>query len=149
MKVHSQRERKFKCEIEDCQKIFLIKNHLENHNKIVHEFKLERKFACKSCSKSFKSQSNLRTHEAVHNEKCFLCRFCDKTFLRSQDVKIHEHIHKKEKSFICKKCEKSFKQQSNLIEHVKKVLSFVILHQKNSELQCILRLSGPSNVETF
>lgn len=119
-KIHQPRERNFKCQVENCEKIFFTQNHLENHTETVHKC-LDRNFICSTCSKSFKTSNNLQTHEAVHSERCFLCRFCDKTFTRSQDVKVHEKIHNDEKSFKCKQCDGEFKQQSNLIEHVKRV----------------------------
>lgn len=147
-KVHSQRARDFKCEIKGCEKTFLNKTHLENHHKVVHDANLERNFICTLCSKSFKSQSNLRTHEAVHSDKCFLCRFCDKTFSRSQDVKIHERVHKDEKFFSCEQCKKSFKQQSNLIEHVKKV-RLIVSRVYRFLIQLLSLIPGPQASQTL
>lgn len=119
-KTHISRDRNFICQVKNCGRKFFTQHHLDSHIATVHECE-ERKFLCKICNKTFKTQNNLQTHEVVHNdEKSFLCRFCDKTFIRSQDVKVHENIHKDEKSYKCKQCEREFNQQSNLIEHVKR-----------------------------
>lgn len=116
MKTHQDREKSFAC---DCGSKFLTENHLRNHKFTVHQ--CERLFVCEICSKTFKTLSNLETHQVIHSEKSFLCRFCDKTFSRLQDIRIHEKIHKNIKDFICNECDKSFTQQSNLLNHVKTV----------------------------
>lgn len=115
-KTHQDRKKNFAC---DCGLKFLTENHRKKHRFTVHQS--ERLFVCEICSKTFKTLSNLETHQAAHLEKSFLCRFCEKTFSRLQDIRIHEKIHKNLKDFKCSDCEKSFTQQSNLLSHVKAV----------------------------
>ena len=76
MKHHSEPE--FKCNFEGCQKGFISKLLLNNHQKIHLG---QRDHMCQFCVKSFFSANHLRRHIAVSHEKvrvnCFVenCRF--------------------------------------------------------------------------
>ncbi|KAL7023230.1 hypothetical protein ACKWTF_012523 [Chironomus riparius] len=86
MKHHQEPE--FKCEIDGCNKGFITKLLLANHQKI-HTG--QRDFMCHLCEKSFYSANHLRRHIAVSHDKvrinCFVegCRFAvgRKDYLRN------------------------------------------------------------------
>lgn len=94
MKHHN--EPQFKCSFEGCQKAFITKLLLTNHEKI-HTG--QRDFMCHLCEKCFYSSNHLRRHIAVSHEKvrvnCFVngCKFSvgRKDYLRNH-IKTHREL---------------------------------------------------------
>jgi len=64
------------------------------HLNAVHSEK--RNFSCSSCSKSFKTNGDLKQHfSSVHDKKIrFNCDVCQKGFYRKSDHQIHQNIHR-------------------------------------------------------
>ncbi|XP_056388378.1 zinc finger protein 569-like [Hyla sarda] len=85
----------------------------------VHK-RLERKFPCVYCVKSFFKNSDLVRHNRVHTgEKPFSCSECGKHFIQKSTLVQHLRIHTGEKPFPCTECGKSFTQKAALLEHRK------------------------------
>ena len=79
----------------------------------------EKIFKCDICTKSFKTQFEIKCHERFHaREKQLLyqCKICDKKFFPLANLKLHEAFHK----YACKMCDKRFANQSRLNSHVRR-----------------------------
>ncbi|KAK5168254.1 zinc-finger protein [Saxophila tyrrhenica] len=94
--VHSHTGYKpFPCPFPDCDKGFVTKEQLKNHETTHTK---SRKYKCDLCSKSFAVKSALTTHiTAVHKEeKTHKCDMCGKSFADSSNLSKHKQIHWRE-----------------------------------------------------
>ncbi|CAG2103890.1 unnamed protein product [Medioppia subpectinata] len=96
-------ERKYKCNDENCGKIFAIKQTLIFHKRW-HSG--DNPYVCneQNCGKKFTSKGSLISHKYMHSgEKPFVCDFneCHKRFVRKSDLISHKFIHSDEKPFAC------------------------------------------------
>lgn len=134
---------KFQCKL--CWKIFLMKGNLRRHISETHgkvdqllcqlcghltDSKVdlynhmlkhrERKHICEICGKQYYSNTNLKQHQAVHdNERIYLCTICGKNFNYSNALQYHMRLHTGEKKYICSDCGKSFTMQCALKRHLR------------------------------
>ena len=83
--------RSFKCNEIGCNKIFLTKPSLIEHNNIHLK-----KFKCNICEKCVSSNSKLIEHKRIHNgEKPFECNFCGYKASAKRTLVSHLKIHAK------------------------------------------------------
>ncbi|XP_013103833.2 zinc finger protein 808 [Stomoxys calcitrans] len=119
-----------KCEA--CCKAFRIRAYLKHHQRKVHTSKgkdenakdtkkLEGKYRCCNCSKTFGTHKQLAQHNRyVHKPKNFECKFCEKPFVRRDALLEHMASHTGEKTHACSFCSKSFTWRSSFCQHMKK-----------------------------
>ena len=81
--------------------------------------KLNKKFNCSDCGKSFNTQLKLKNHEIKkHTQSGNLkCEHCTKSFKTLCDKKAHEDTHTR--PFKCDECDATFGRKSNLIGHMR------------------------------
>ena len=104
-------ERPFQCSYTGCEKAFLTKTNLEDHER---KHANAREFECETCHKRFNLKGDLRQHEKVHKqEKPFQCEFCDMTFPRGPSLWRHRRTHTGEKPYACDICGKTFARMEN------------------------------------
>jgi len=75
-----------------------------------HKAKLEGKFSCEICNKSFIDDSCLKRHIRIHTgEMPYQCSDCGKRFVQSSGLKQHQKHHTGETPYECKRCFRKFK----------------------------------------
>ena len=96
-----------------------LTQHLRVHND-------EKKFECLTCSRKFRSSSNLKVHiKSIHTkEKMFSCDHCEKRFATKWQKQSHtktNHIRKREATFDCTVlgCGRTFLKYQSLAAHMK------------------------------
>ncbi|XP_067118292.1 transcription factor IIIA-like [Centruroides vittatus] len=142
--VKEESDAKLKCPFSSCEKLFKTRCSLNKHVKNIHE---KRKYVCSVCSKSFRKNQHLKSHEYEHTGiKPFLCQHegCGKRFIVPSKLKRHMKIHEGYKcdvdecnavfetwtllvqhrktshplNYICDICKKKFKTRFNLQNHL-------------------------------
>ena len=124
----------YKCE--ECQKLFLRRVNLENHN--CRPWNGDR-VECDQCGKTFKNPNNLKRHVLCHIKARYECEKCHKTFRREDYINSHICVDesgnkvkiKKYKrtgevlrtepgisSCVCATCGKSYSSISNMNKHM-------------------------------
>ena len=102
----------------DVEKIEKFKIHVNSvHNQL-------KPFECKICSKTLKSNINLKQHiDAVHKKmKPHQCQICAKKFSQNTHLKGHiNSVHNTDRPFECKICAKRFSQNTHLKGHINSV----------------------------
>ncbi|KAF2484348.1 hypothetical protein BDY17DRAFT_323210 [Neohortaea acidophila] len=96
--VHSHTGYKpFPCPFPDCDKGFVTKEQLKNHETTHTK---SRKYKCEQCGKAFAVKSALTTHiTAVHDEKkIHSCEICGKAFADSSNLSKHKQTHFRDNS---------------------------------------------------
>ncbi|XP_054165708.1 zinc finger protein 813-like [Oppia nitens] len=114
----------YKCDVNDCNKLFRHKSSLSQHKRIHFDEKL---FKCDviSCYKCFTSKRYLNQHKIVHSmEKPFKCDVdnCNQLFRHKSSLSQHKRIHFDEKRFKCdvNNCNKIFATKRHLSQHIVK-----------------------------
>ena len=91
-----------------------IKTHLGTHSN-------DRKFACKTCGKKFKTKIVLTEHESIHmlqkNEKCDFPG-CNYATITQKRLKVHKKRHGADKKFPCDICDYKAIHRSALQLHL-------------------------------
>lgn len=123
-KKEREKTKVYKCEQDDCGKIFSDQLSLRKHM-LTHG---ERMFLCayEGCGKKFLDNSKLKRHSLVHTgEKKYKCDTCGKLFSLDFNLRTHMRTHTGEKPYVCRfpGCPKRFTQSSNLSAHEKIHLS--------------------------
>jgi len=98
-----------------CDKWFVRKNNLINHNKIHTEDKLH---FCTQCEKCFTRQCYLRRHMIVHSSK-YNCAECGKHFLDISRFLRHVQGHANDQQYKCHLCGEVFFQSTHLRNHIR------------------------------
>ncbi|XP_053681098.1 zinc finger protein 492-like [Anopheles nili] len=106
----------YRCEV--CKEIHhnLDKHMIKAHTPetIVPE---EKNYSCEHCGKTFKFQTNLRSHiDRVHGEKDVSCNICNKYF-NHKALSAHKRSAHTDEMFMCEHCPKMFKTRSGLESH--------------------------------
>lgn len=109
--------RPYVCQIESCgkgfEKIYKLRQHMETHAE-----KVEKKFFCDKCDKSFRNIEYLKRHLIRHSKiKNHVCKICPARFMFMADLKSHMSTHSDEKPFTCNICTSSFSKLSSLTTH--------------------------------
>ncbi|GAA5832328.1 hypothetical protein JCM11251_006411 [Rhodosporidiobolus azoricus] len=97
MRTHSsQKEKRYPCKEEGCDKKFWTNQHLKKHVEVVHKGKT---YDCPSCDESFRKHHQLRTHIAEQHSAPgtdpFQCEHpgCGRSFKQKVHLKAHEKTH--------------------------------------------------------
>ncbi|KAJ8664315.1 hypothetical protein QAD02_005977 [Eretmocerus hayati] len=88
----------------------------------------EKPFSCEICSKTFKSENNLKSHMMTHanerfsasanpGEVLYPCELCDSKFKHELSLKCHVKGHEFATRFVCKVCGKKLSSNHNLKRH--------------------------------
>lgn len=155
-KSQNSQSHKFKCNIKNCNKMYISLYRLNIHKR-THEG--EKPFNCHICSKKFNEKGNLKIHLRIHTQekpyKCefngcmanfrtyghlkdhfsthvdirrYKCDYCGVSFSRKWTLKKHTYTHTGEKPFSCHLCFKKFSDKSNLTTHIKRHLNVKIYY---------------------
>jgi hypothetical protein len=94
--------------------IHVLKNHIKRKHSTTSPI------ICDQCGKTFKTQSDLRSHQLVHvQDRNFACDICEMRFKHKSNFAKHRQIHfAKDFKFECKICSKKFHKISNLNYHI-------------------------------
>ena len=132
-KCHSGRSNaQFNCNVENCDKVFKSKQKLTRHKANVHKM-----FECPYCSKTLKSNSQLKGHMYTCNqvEQGFKCVRCGVLFKEPGDLISHIRTsHEQKADFECEFCGKQFGLRGSLKNHVDTMHS----HLKKQNFKCHL-----------
>uniref|UniRef100_A0A182PBH7 Uncharacterized protein n=1 Tax=Anopheles epiroticus TaxID=199890 RepID=A0A182PBH7_9DIPT len=79
------------CSCPVCGMEFQSKIGLKNHSRVHSSVKM---FACKYCSKRFKSPNSHRQHELTHLGVTFPCPICQRTYRYAHNLNVHMQKHK-------------------------------------------------------
>ena len=104
-----------------CGKEFKQPSHLQRHINEVHEQITIRAYKCNLCSKGFKNNVALKTHQRVHTqEKKYSCNTCGKVFSSKQTLQNHSRKFHEESTamYTCGICNKAYPSQSHLNRHI-------------------------------
>ena len=110
----------YKCDIDDCSKLFETEEELNKH-KIIHN----KIYTCNyiNCGLKFENEKNLQKHFKIHlpSKKIYKCYYpgCNKCFTASYNLKIHYRIHSGEKPYHCNLCDNSFYDRANYKYHIR------------------------------
>ncbi|XP_070495387.1 uncharacterized protein [Chironomus tepperi] len=156
------------CEL--CDKTFVLKQQLRNHQRIEHDIQmemyecdlcgkklryrhgvlyhmskthmkyLEDKYECDICGKRFKLKESIRLHVKNH-ESVIECKLCDKKVKRI-NLNVHmKSVHVTERKFKCRICRTTFKTKECLKSHIR-------THEKSFECtECGKRFSNKSHLK--
>ena len=81
----------------------------------------KKNFECKTCTKTFSSESMLDSHLLIHTEEQpFPCHVCGKSFTHHCSLESHLRVHASERRYKCRICPKSFTRPASLKKHTKK-----------------------------
>ena len=98
---------------------FLIDGESEACLLRLEEKKIERKFECVECLKSFTTKLQLKHHLNIHlGLKPYSCEICNKSFTQPTHLKIHRRVHDGSKPYMCSVCGKTFAIGSNMRKHL-------------------------------
>lgn len=103
----------------DCGLQFQTASGLRMHRNTKHPLSEGAKpsgILCEICQKSFRTKSDLATHNVVHTkEKLFECGECGVKFSRKNSLQQHENVHAEK--YRCQTCGKCFGRQKYLLHH--------------------------------
>jgi KRAB domain-containing zinc finger protein len=157
MKIHAlkMQPNKFKCE--KCEKTFLTRTNVKQHEK-THE----KPFECDKCGKRFAKKLDLSEHLLMHlNSKAFQCNICYVKFTSNKNLQFHLrakheigskefkcsecsfksttrkeillHRSKVHRSLHCKICDQTYLHKNNFNDHLKAHENFDV---DDGELKC-------------
>ena len=112
----------YKCNIEDCSKLFEKEEELNKH-KLIHS----KIYICNylNCGMRFENEIKFQSHIKSHlpSKKIYKCNYpgCNKSFTASYNLKIHYRIHSGERPYHCDICGTGFYDRANYKYHNKTV----------------------------
>jgi len=131
--------RQFHCE--DCEKVFIRKDHLKRHMIKIHQKELPvspRKPKAEAGDKGDKPRQPKRESDEV-----FYCTECGKKFTRKDHLKRHAVTHTGEKPFSCEFCGGRFTRTDALMQHK------LGCQTKNETPAEVLKVTGKSEGKTL
>lgn len=85
--------------------------------------KIQKRYGCDNCSKTFATMSTLKNHKKIHvntdSQQSFWCSICSKSFKMRREFDRHNLIHTGVKNFQCSVCQKKFLRRDKLVRHEK------------------------------
>lgn len=85
--------------------------------------KIQKRYGCDKCSKTFAKMASLRNHKKTHSNadapQPFWCAICSKPFKLQREFDRHNLIHTGVKNFQCSVCQKRFMRRDKLVRHEK------------------------------
>ena len=99
-----------------CSYTSITRANVRKHELAVHEDPERRPFECPTCSKRFKTASNLNDHIKVHTTEKFECKTCNKTFKSQIGLQQHERLHTGD-LFPCSVCGEKFQSKHSVNRH--------------------------------
>ena len=89
-----------------------------------------KRWECKICHRTYKSQHTLKSHSKVHDENNPIkCKYCGKMWSKMAALKRHLSVHSDERPFQCEICHKRYKLLNSLKTHKK-------LHSDGKPYKC-------------
>ncbi|KAJ3302449.1 hypothetical protein HDV03_004937 [Kappamyces sp. JEL0829] len=80
--------------------------------------KVDGKYLCTICGRTFSRSYNLRSHEKIHDtQKPFECGVCGQKFARNHDLTRHGKTHSQLKPYSCDLCGRLFARKDALRRH--------------------------------
>jgi general transcription factor IIIA len=144
MRRHNK-ERPFACTVDDCDKTFPRKDHLQRHLKTTHA-EQERNFACdwEGCRSTFTSLGRLQRHKDVHTSKFYCTGYgpCNEAFRKKATLDAHiKTAHLEAKPFPCpfvdpdtnERCTHGYQTTYKLEKHLQ-----MAHHLRNPEADALL-----------
>ncbi|XP_037816614.1 zinc finger protein 883-like [Lucilia sericata] len=105
---------KLKCD--ECEKIFVVRAHLEEH---IKRHKDQENLICLMCDKEFRNNAALTEHMRIHStENPNLCPKCGKTFCSKSSLIQHMERHLDLKKYQCPECPTRFNCKSDVKKHL-------------------------------
>ncbi|XP_055907356.1 zinc finger protein 546 [Eupeodes corollae] len=117
--IHTERDKKFVCPVENCQYIGRNSSALSIHSSS-HEVKTEFKCQEMSCNYQGKSAYHLKRHMKSHlvPEKLYKCPECDFKAKIPAHIRRHVRVHTGERPYKCPHCDYSCGYIENLRKHI-------------------------------
>ncbi|XP_054167596.1 zinc finger protein 62 homolog [Oppia nitens] len=114
-------ERRYKCDVDGCDKSFYKSNHLRDHKSLVHSD--ERPFGCDwpGCDKRFKIAKELGRHRERHaGVRQYRCTVdgCDKSYITTGGLDQHKRVHTKPYRCSWPGCEVRYGANDKLRDHL-------------------------------
>ncbi|KAH8270828.1 hypothetical protein KR018_005808 [Drosophila ironensis] len=80
MKAKHAGAKTFRCNIDNCKKMFAYKHHMVRHQNATH---LQTRHVCTICDKELPTSQHLRNHMSIHKAtNNYKCPICDRAYLR-------------------------------------------------------------------
>merc|ERR1719318_2221343 len=122
LEIHEQVEhlgvKRFKCEVEDCQKEFSKNNYLIIHRK-THD--TSNSFPCVQCTFSSHLKKNLNRHIQRHHVAWNLnCDQCDYIGPSKESLQMHHKKYHSGKIYECLQCDKKYRDRAKYLLHVRR-----------------------------
>ena len=90
-----------------CDQKFPFKSQRDGHER-THSDKTRHHCSRPNCTLSFRRLSDLKSHEAKHDQPPIKCQYCEYENVDKQNVKQHERTHTGEKPYQCNNCKQKF-----------------------------------------
>merc|ERR1719336_953338 len=119
--IHDEQKR-FKCDVENCDQSFKIRKNLWKHKKADHGLVSEKGEGkvvnCPKCDKRCSDKHALEKHMIKHTvEKNFVCNICGKRLKRQSSLDLHLRQHTGTKNYMCDACDATYFTASALRNH--------------------------------
>ncbi|CAG9803208.1 unnamed protein product [Chironomus riparius] len=132
IKQEKEKEKLFKCWMENCNAAFSFRSTMKKHMTQMHMVVCDKK-TCLMCGRQFEEYSDFLNHVKKHTRKSE-CHICKLTFVSEEKMQAHlERVHKNdqnERSFHCHLCDASFKRKEHVNSHI------VYRHTENRQFSC-------------
>lgn len=121
--IYHQEPEKFKCP--ECSRQFTSMFKVQNHQKTMHEPKIQLKHECRKCGKRFLKGCSLKIHMVVHltkeerdAQKTLICNECENRFTSKYKLEQHmKQVHLNMNLYVCEICAKVYKTKTQYRYH--------------------------------